>query len=53
MTKSEETRLQNLSRKQGFETLPAQEARELERLMAKKAAEPRLPSLKKRKLTKK
>ena len=39
MTKSEETRLANLSRKQGFETLRPQELKELKRLVAKKASD--------------
>jgi hypothetical protein len=47
MTKHEETRLQNLCRKQGFETLGVREAQELKRLMAKKANELR-PLLRKK-----
>jgi hypothetical protein len=43
MTKSEETRLANLSRKQGFETLSPQELKELKRLVAKKALEKAKP----------
>jgi hypothetical protein len=39
MTKSEETRLSNFSRKQGSEPLSANELRTLQRLMAKKIAE--------------
>jgi hypothetical protein len=39
MTKAEQTRLMNLSRKQGFETLSKQEAKELARLAAKQALE--------------
>jgi hypothetical protein len=39
MTKSEETRLQNLSRKQGFEKLDARDLKELKRLTEKKSAE--------------
>lgn len=39
MTKKEETRLLNLSHKQGFETLNSRETREILRLAAKKASE--------------
>jgi hypothetical protein len=39
MTKGEETRLANLARKQGFETLEPKESKELKRLSTKKAAE--------------
>jgi hypothetical protein len=39
MTKSEETRLANLSRKQGFEELERHELKELKRLFDKKASE--------------
>jgi hypothetical protein len=36
MTKREETRLMNLSKKQGFHTLRPAELKELKRLLAKK-----------------
>jgi hypothetical protein len=39
MTKSETTRLANLSRKQGFETLSPSEMRELARLAEKQKAQ--------------
>lgn len=39
MTKKDETLLQTLARKQGFETLAPEELKELSRLAAKKAAE--------------
>jgi hypothetical protein len=48
MTKSEETRLANLSRKQGFETLRPRELKELKRLVAKKALENPKPAKSKR-----
>jgi hypothetical protein len=46
MTKREETRLLNLSRKQRRETLPRNELRELQRLMEKKSSEKPQQSLK-------
>jgi hypothetical protein len=39
MTKGEETRLQNLSRKQGFRTLTPRELKDLSRLTEKKSEE--------------
>jgi hypothetical protein len=39
MTKAEETRLENLTKKQGFETLSSLELRTLKRLLAKKKSE--------------
>jgi len=39
VTKSEETRLSNLSRKQGFQTLEHRELAELKRLTEKKSVE--------------
>jgi hypothetical protein len=49
MTKGEETRLQNLSHKQGFQTLDPRELKELRRLSEKKAAELLQSSKKKKK----
>jgi hypothetical protein len=42
MTKSEETGLQNLTKKQGFETLSSMELGTLNRLLAKKKAEKKM-----------